>query len=247
MIEVKSANGKLRIFSTVSDFSGAMGYCEYRIPLALQGIKPPPTEATIKGSKAHERQERYEKEHFKLVPITSEELTDIKKDVEFAYEAINTRLLIPLTFGSDEKAHMLIFGRADKVYRSKGTLIVEESKFPLEPNKYLKTYDPYPDQKLQTLLYLNSLFAVDNSFDEKKWFPIPHENKAWIVNIKDRNSGETLTSFRGLQTRQLEQYMTHCIQRFALVAIGKLKPQHHQSRAKCCKCRIENCQYNLCP
>ena len=141
---------------------------------------------------------------------------------------------------------MLIFGRADKVYRSKGTLIVEESKFPMDPNKYLNTFEPFPDQKLQTLLYLNSLFSSDNSFDPKTWFSIPHEKKAWIVNIKDRKTGETVKSFRGLQTRQLEGYMKYCIQRFAQIAIGELQPQHHQRHAKCAKCGIESCQNNLC-
>ncbi len=245
MIEVKASDGKLSIVSTVSDFCGSMGYCEFKIPLALKGIRPPPTEATIEGAKAHQRQEQFEKEHFEMAPVTSEELSDLHNDVEFAYESINTRLIVPLSFPQYPKADMLIFGRADKVYRRQGTLIVEESKFPFNPNKYLQTFEPYPDHKLQTLLYLNSLFTSENSPDSKTWFKIPHSQKAWIINIKDRKTGETIKTFKGLQTSELEQYMKCNLQRFAQIAAGDAQPQHHLRQAKCAKCRIENCQHNL--
>jgi uncharacterized FlaG/YvyC family protein len=245
MIEVKVSHGNLSVVSTVSDFCESMGYCEFKIPLALKGIKPPPTEATIEGSKAHHRQEQFEKEHFEMVPVTNEELTDLNKDVEFAYESISTRLIVPVNFPNYPKANMLIFGRADKVYRSHGTLIVEESKFPFNPSKYLETFEPYPDHKLQTLLYLNSLFGSENSLDSRTWFEIPHSQKAWIINIKDRKTGETIKTFKGLQTSELEHYMKLNLQRFAQIAAGELLPQHHGRQAKCAKCRIENCQQNL--
>jgi|WetSurMetagenome_2_1015567.scaffolds.fasta_scaffold22002_2 hypothetical protein len=247
MIEFRASDGKLSIISTVSDFCGSMGYCEFKIPLALKGIKPPPTEATIEGAKAHQRQEQLEKEHFEMVPITSEELADIEKDVEFAYESINTRLNVPLSFPHYPKADMLIFGRADKVYRSQGTLIVEESKFPFNPNKYLQTFEPYPDHKLQTLLYLNSLFASESSLDSRTWFAIPHSKKAWIINVKDRKTGETIKTFKGLQTSELEQYMKDNLERFAQIVAGQTQPQHHLRQNKCAKCRVENCQHNLSP
>jgi uncharacterized FlaG/YvyC family protein len=245
MIEVKVSHGNLSIVSTVSDFCGSMGYCEFKIPLALKGIKPPPTEATIEGAKAHQRQEQFEREHFEMVPVTNEELADLSKDVEFAYESINTRLIVPLSFPNYPKAYMLIFGRADKVYRSRGTLIVEESKFPFNPSKYLETYEPYPDHKLQTLLYLNSLFGSENSLESRTWFEIPHSQKAWIIKVKDRKTGDTIRTFKGLQTKELEQYMNINLQRFAQIATGELLPQHHQRQAKCAKCRIENCQHAL--
>jgi hypothetical protein len=222
-----------------------MGYCEFKIPFALKGLKALPTEATIEGAKAHQRQEQYEKEHFEMLPVTSEELADLKKDVEFAYESINTRLTVPLSLPQYPDANMLIFGRADKVYRSHGTLFVEESKFPLNPSKYLETFEPYPDHKLQTLLYLNSLFASENSLDPRTWFKIPHSQKAWIINVKDRKTGETIKTFKGIQTSELEQYMKSNLQRFAQIAAGEVQPRHHQRKAKCAKCRMENCQNNL--
>jgi hypothetical protein len=245
MIEVKVSDGKLSIVSTVSDFCGSMGYCEFKIPFALKGIKSPPTEATIEGARAHQRQEQFEKEHFEMISVTDDELADLKKDVEFAYESINTRLTVPLSLPKYPKANMLIFGRADKIYRSQGTLIVEESKFPLNPAKYLQTFEPYPDHKLQTLLYLNSLFAGENSLDSRNWFEIPHSQKAWIINIKDRKSREIIKTFKGLQTVELEQYMKGSLQRFAQIAVGGVEPQHHNRQAKCTKCRIANCQHSL--
>jgi uncharacterized FlaG/YvyC family protein len=245
MIQVKVTRGSLSIVSTVSEFCESMGYCEFKIMLALKGIKPPPTEATIEGVKAHKQQEQYEKEHFEMAPVTSEELADLNKDVEFAYESISTRLIVPLSFPNYNEANLLIFGRADKVYRSHGTLIVEESKFPLNPSKYLETFEPYPDHKLQTLLYLNSLFGSENSVDSKTWFEIPHSQKAWIINVKDRKTGEIVKTFKGLQTNELEQYLKYNLQRFAQIAAGELLPLHHRRLAKCTKCRIENCQHNL--
>ncbi len=243
MIEVKASNGKLTIVSTVSDFCDSMGYCEYKIPLTLQGIKAAPTEATIEGGKAHERQEQYEREHFGLVPITDEELADIQNDIEFAYESVNTRLIVPLNLSAYPDSKLALYGRADKVYRSQGTLIVEESKFPFDPSKYLKTFEPYPDHRLQTLLYLNSQF----SGDAKGWFDIPHKEKAWIINVKDRKTGQTIRTFRGLQTSELEQFMNFSLQRFASIAAGEIRPKHHKRQAKCAKCRIDGCQHNLCP
>jgi hypothetical protein len=182
-----------------------------------------------------------------MVPVTHEELVDLKKDVEFAYESINTRLAVPLNLQKYPKANLLIYGRADKVYRSQGTLIVEESKFPYNLAKYLQTFEPYPDHKLQTLLYLNSLFSSQNSIDQKTWFEIPHTQKAWIINIKDRKTGGTIKTFKGLQTTELEQYMNANIQRFANIAAGEVQPRHHLRQAKCSKCRIENCPHNLSP
>jgi hypothetical protein len=245
MIKIKEmSNGTPRIISSVSDFKDSMGYCEFKIKHFLAGIKPPQTEITIEGTKAHERQEQYEKEHFELVPVSKEELEDIAKDIEFYYESIYTRFLVPLTFGN-EKVEMLVYGRADKVFRSKGTLIVEDSKFPWSKEKYVETYEPYPDQKLQTLLYLNSLFTETGSLEHKDWFEIPHKGKAWIINIKDRGTGESIKVFRGIQTKELEEFLEDNLKRFALIALGKLEPEHHSNKKKCAPCRFKDCKYSL--
>jgi len=101
MIQTKELpNGNYMIASSVSDFCDSMGYCEMRIKQFLKGIKPPQTQITIEGTKAHEAEEEYEKEHFEFVPITQEELDDITTDIEFARENIYTRFLTELEYGN---------------------------------------------------------------------------------------------------------------------------------------------------
>jgi len=83
MIEVKKvSSGAIQVKSSVSDFCAAMGYCELRIKHFLRGIRPPQTQIMIEGIVSHEKEEAYEKEHFKFEPITAEELKDLKKDIE---------------------------------------------------------------------------------------------------------------------------------------------------------------------
>jgi hypothetical protein len=244
MIEIRDLNGVPYIVSSVADFCDSMGYCEYKIKHYLKGIRPPQTTITIDETKAHEQQEQYEKEHFEFVPISKEELADSTRDVEFAYESIYTRLLTPLAFGED-KILMLIFGRADKVYRNNETLIVEESKFPSNREKYSQSYEPYPDQKLQTLLYLNSAFTGESSFNPEDWFEIPHKSKAWIIKIKDRSNSEDIKIFKGSQTKEAADFLMHNLQRFALIALGKVEPKHHKNIRKCIPCRFKECEYML--
>ena len=154
MIEIKQASdGNLVVKSSVSDFCTSMGYCEFRIKHFLRGIKPPQTQIIIDGIKSHEKEEVFEKEHFTLKPVTRDELSDLTRDIEFAREGLFTRFLRELTFG-DERLALLIYGRADKVMRSKGTLVVEDSKYPASNSKYDGKFEPFDDQKLQTLLYL---------------------------------------------------------------------------------------------
>jgi hypothetical protein len=245
MIEIrKMPHGNPMIISSVSDFCSSMGYCEFRIKHHLEGIKPPDTKVTIEGTKFHEKEEEYEKEHFEFVPISEEELADFNRDVEFAREAIYTRFLTQIEFGN-EKVPILIVGQADKVLRNKGQLIVEDSKFPQNRDKYLERFEPYEDQKLQTLLYLNSLFTETGSLDPSEWFAIPHNEKVWIINVKDKNTGESIKIFKGTQTKEAEIFLYEKLSKFALIALGILEPEHHQNVKKCKSCRFGDCEYKL--
>ena len=162
-----------------------MGFCELRIKHYLKGIKPPQTQITIDGTKSHEKEEVYEKEHFTFEPVTEEGLKDLTKDIEYAREGLFTRFQRELSFDS-EKLLLLIYGRADKIMRNKGTLIVEDSKYPASRDKYLVKYEPFDDQKLQTLLYLNSNYSESGSLKQNGYFDISCEKKTWIINIKDK-------------------------------------------------------------
>lgn len=245
MIEVKQApEGNLRILSSVSDFCASMGYCEIRIKHFLKGIKPHQTQITLDGIKSHEKEEEYEKEHFTFEPVTTEELEDFTKDIEFAREGLFTRFQRELSFDS-VRLSLLVYGRADKVMRYNGTLIVEDSKFPSTRNKYQDKFEPFDDQKLQTLLYLNSSFSETGSFGEKECFDISCEKKAWIINIKDKFTMESIKIFQGFQTQEAEDFLNRTISRFTLVALGKLEPKHHNNFRKCQSCRFKDCEYAL--
>lgn len=247
MIRIRELpNGNYRIVSSVSEFCDSMGYCEMRIKHFLEGRKPPQTKITIEGTTSHEKEAEYEKEHFEFAPISQEELADINKDIEFAREDIYTRFLTKIEYGN-KKLLVLIYGRADKVLRSKGTLMVEDTKYPYNIQKYLEKIEPYDDQKLQTLLYLNSLYTESGSVNPEDWFPIPHDEKAWIINVKDKKTGESVKIFRGIQTKVAEEFLNGKLNKFALVVLGVNEPEHHKSVRKCRSCRFLNsCEYKIC-
>ncbi len=244
MIEIiQNPNGTRLIQSSVSDFCASMGYCELRINHYLKGIRPPQTRITIEGVKMHEKEELYEKEHFKFTPVTPEDLQDFTKDVEFAREDIFTRLERELILGKDKTA-LLIYGRADKVMRSKGTLIIEDSKFPEFKEKYIEKFEPFDDQKLQALIYLNSKFSEHSSF-KKNCFEIPCDKRAWIINIKDKSTMESIKIFRGFQTKDAEEFLEQKISRFAMIALDKIAPLHHGNQRKCLRCRFRECNQKM--
>jgi hypothetical protein len=245
LIEIKqTSEGNPLIMSSVSDFCGSMGYCELRIRHYLKGIKPPQTQKTIDGTKSHEKEEVYEKEHFTFEPVTEEGLKDLTKDIEFAREGLFTRFQRELSFGT-EKLSILLYGRADKVMRSNGTLIIEDSKYPASKGKYSIQYQPFDDQKLQTLLYLNSNYSESGSLNESDCFEISCEKKAWIINIKDKATLESIKIFQGFQTSEAKDFLNEKVTRFALIALGKVEPEHHNNVRKCQSCRFTDCQYIL--
>ena len=105
--------------------------------------------------------------------------------------------------------------------RSNGTLIVEDSKFPATKHKYQNKFEPFDNQKLQTLLYLNSNFSETGSLEEKECFDICCEKKAWIINIKDKVTLESIKIFQGYQTKEAEDFLNEKIQQICLVGFGK--------------------------
>lgn len=241
MIEIKEVpNGNIMILSSVSDFCDSMGFCEFRIKHFLKGIRPPQTKITIEGTESHEKEVEYEREHFEFVPLTQKEIEDIHKDIEYAREGIFTRFLTKMKFNK-KTVSMLIVGRADKIKRSRELLIVEETKYPENTEKYLEKFEPYEDQTMQALLYLNSRYTDNpDSLTPKEWFMIPHKGKAWIINIKDKKTRESVIIFRGIQTKEAEKFLKEKIRRFALLVMGKLELEHHKSIKKCRSCRLFN-------
>ena len=98
MIKINKINDITFVNAAVTDFSDSLGYCEYKIPLSIQGVKPKPSQALIQGTKAHHEKEQYEAEHVELEPVTITEIKDEKKDIEFARENIYSTLTVPFEF-----------------------------------------------------------------------------------------------------------------------------------------------------
>jgi hypothetical protein len=243
MIEIRrTLDGNTFILSSVSEFCGAMGYCEVRVKHFLKGLKPPQTKIVLDGIESHEKEEAYEREHFKFEPVTKEELADFTKDIEFAREGLYTRFVRNLVFG-EETLQVLVYGRADKVMRSQGTLIVEDSKYPASRDKYQDKFEPFDDQKLQTLLYLNSSFSEKGSLQQEDCFDIGCEKRAWIINIKDKSTLESIKVFQGYQTRQAEDFLDKKLFKFVLLVLGKVEPKLHRNARKCRSCRFDNCEF----
>lgn len=181
----------------------------------------------------------------KFVELFKEEIADFQKDIEFAREAVYTRFLSKLPFG-DKNVTMLIIGQSDKVVRSKGMLIVEDTKFPENTAKYNELSTPFDDQILQTLLYLNSHFSTTDSINPEDWFEIPHEQKVWIVNIKNRQTRESIRVFKGTETEEAKSYLNDKLSKFALISLGVVEPDHHNNVRKCRSCRYyPDCEYKV--
>jgi len=246
MIKIEEKEKLVMITSTVSDFCDSMGYCEHKIPFHIEGVKPPPSIETLQGTIAHEKEQEIEKEQFEFAPITQEELLDMTKNVEFAREEVNTRLLYPVRTGT-KNILVLLHGRTDKILRNDKTLIVQDDKFPTNLKKYEDRIEPYDDQKLQALTYLNSKFTTDGSMDPNNWFEIPHDEKIWIIKIRDKsNENKPIKIFRGIQNDVMRKFLTDSIQRFALLVLGAEERKHHNVPGKCKPCRLfSQCQYRL--
>ena len=98
MIKIEKEQDVTHVSAAVTDFADSLGYCEYKIPLTIQGVKAKPTKSLLMGSKAHIAEEEYEQETVEFEPVTTDELIDETVDLEFPREDIYSRLMIPFEF-----------------------------------------------------------------------------------------------------------------------------------------------------
>ena len=92
MIKINKDGNVTLLSAAVTDFTDSMGYCEYKIPLSIKGVKAKPSQSLMMGSAAHDAEEKYEEEHVVFEPVTIQEIKDEKKDIEFAREDIYIQL-----------------------------------------------------------------------------------------------------------------------------------------------------------
>jgi len=164
LIKINREKDITLLSAAVTDFADGLGYCEYKIPLSIQGVKPKPSQSVILGTKAHHAEEKYELEHVELEPVTAEAIEDKEEDIEFARENVYSTLSMPFEF-TTENVLLLLSGRIDKILRVEGTLVVQDDKFVARPHTYEQKTQPYPSQLLQVLTYLNSVYSAKRSKD----------------------------------------------------------------------------------
>jgi hypothetical protein len=140
----------------VTDFTDAMGYCEFKIPFLIEGVKVK-TEQMVTGSEHHDELERIEREIVIPVPLTKENLENKKIDLSFMREDVNTVFTHEFDLPSGP-SRVTLFGRADKVYRENEVLIISDDKHTANPGRHDSLKSPYNDQLL---------LPHDNAFDKK--------------------------------------------------------------------------------
>ena len=245
MIKINKEKDITFLSAAVTDFADSLGYCEYKIPLSIKGIKPRPTQALIQGTKAHHEKQQYEQEHVELEPVTITEIKDEKRDIEFARENIYSTLTIPFEFPT-ENVLVSLSGRIDKIMRIDSTLIVQDDKFAARPQTYDEKTQPYPSQLLQVLTYLNSTYSVKRSKNPEDIFEMPHTQKQWQIRICDRKTREPHKVFSEIQDAFSLHYLHTSLERFTKIAIDSIKPSHHENKRKCDACNLKSvCEFRL--
>jgi len=231
--------------AAVTDFADSLGYCEYKIPLSIKGVKPKPSQALIQGTKAHSAEEKFEAEHVELEPVSVEQIEDKEEDIEFARENIYSTLIMPFEF-PNENVLLTLSGRIDKILRIDQTLVVQDDKFAGRPQVYDGKTQPYPSQLLQVLAYLNSNFSAKRSKNPEDFFEMPHTQKKWQIRICDRKTREPYKIFSELQDSFSLHYLHTSLHKFTTISLGIEDPKHHNSVNKCNACNLKSfCDYRM--
>jgi len=245
LIKINRETDVTLLSASVTDFADSLGYCEYKIPLSIQGVKPKPSQALIQGTKAHHAEEKYEQEHAELEPVSIEQIEDKEEDIEFARENIYSTLIIPFEFSS-ENVLVSLSGRIDKILRVDETLIVQDDKFTGKPQNYDSKTQPYPSQLLQVLTYLNSSYSAKRRAGPEDFFEMPHIQKKWQIRICDRKTREPYKIFSDIQDAFSLHYLHISLEKFATISLGINEPEHHNSVHKCNACNLKSfCDYKI--
>lgn len=245
MIKINREIDVTLLSASVTDFADSLGYCEYKIPLSIQGIKPKPSQSLIQGTKAHHAEEKYEQEHVELEPVSIEQIEDKEEDIEFARENIHSTLMMPFEFPS-ENVLLTLSGRIDKILRVDKTLIVQDDKFAGRPQIYDSKTQPYPSQLLQVLAYLNSSYSSKRKATPEDFFEMPHTQKKWQIRICDRKTREPYKIFSEVQDAFSLHYLHTSLQKFTTISLGISEPTHHNSSSKCNACNLKSfCKFKI--
>jgi hypothetical protein len=219
----------------VTDFTGAMGYCEFQIPFFIEGVKVE-TAQMAAGTQFHEQAEKTEREAAVVVPLTRTELEDRQADLNFIREDIQTMFFVEFELPRG-RATLELLGRADKVMRQKETLIISDDKHTHNPARHDSMMKPYSGQLLQVLAYLHSVYYLG---DLLGWSDIPHGKKAYQVNIIDSRTGLVYKTYEDVVGRKDAEFLFGNALRFTQKCLNLDELVHHNSKAKCKACGFFN-------
>ena len=239
MIRVERNQEVTLLNAAVTDFAESLGYCQYKIPLSIKGLKPEPSQALEQGFRAHYDEEIYEQEHVELKPVTIEQINDTQVDIEFARENIYSKFIQKIEFPSINVL-VSLSGRVDKIMRQGQTLIVQDDKFVSKPEIYNNKHQPYVNHMLQVMTYLNSRYGTKNHSNLEDWFELPHSEKMWKIRICDRKTREPYKIFSEKVDSFSEKFFYESLKTFAGIAVGITNPIHHNSKRKCDACGLRN-------
>ncbi|MGI0007232.1 MAG: hypothetical protein ACREAR_04465 [Nitrosotalea sp.] len=226
----------------MTDFTGAMGYCEFQIPFFIEGVRAETAQMAL-GTEHHEEAERIEKETTVQVPLTKTRLEDKKTDLNFMREDIQTLFVRDFDF-REGQARLVLFGRADKITRQDQTLIVSDDKHASNPRRYDSMSQPYVSQLLQVLTYLDSKYYLGDSFGG--WATIPHEKKMYQVNIVDSRTKSVYKTYEDTVTEIHTELLFDYLSQFTKKCLEWEDLVHHNSKPKCKACGFfENCSNAL--
>ena len=213
-----------------------MGYCEFQIPFFIEGVRAETAQMLV-GTEYHEESERIERETAIVIPLTKTKLKDKKVDLSFIREDIQTSFIQEFNFPTGN-AKLTLFGRADKVIRKKGTLIVSDDKHVSNPRRYDMMPEPYIGQLLQVLAYLNSKYNLGKSFGG--WEDIPCSEKMYQINIVDNKTKSIYKTYEEIVNKTHVELLLEHASRFTKKCLELDSLIHHNSKPKCKACGYFN-------
>jgi len=233
----KDATGISHVKAFVTDFTEAMGYCEFKIPFFINDLKEIKSERVISGTQFYQELQKINSETSIMLPLSKTKLRDKKADLSLIREDIQTQFTQEVR-SSRGKSKLTLFGRADKIFRKNGTLIISDDRNTANPSHHASRTEPYSDHLLQALTYLHSKYYLGDSFGG--WAQIPHKRKSYQINIIDNKTKRVQKTYEEIVSPRHENLLFNSTIQFTQKCLQWLELNHHNSKTKCESCGFFN-------